>query len=116
MRIKQERCKKADDGTADDIRQKHHKLQIFISRNFDKKEIRQKILEGCDDEPHAQQIFQVVFQRIEKCGRKTVIVKNPDKIFKAYKICLSHAGIIGKSQIYHINNRNDRKYGIDHSR
>lgn len=45
---------------------------------------------------------------------KTFIVKNADEVFKTHKVRFSHTGIIGKSQIYHIQDRDDRKDRIDH--
>ena len=86
--------------------------KIIVS--VDEKEISQKILKRRNDKPHAEQIFQVVFQSVEKRRSKTFIVKNTDEVFKTHKIRFSHTCIIGKCQIYHINDRDDRKYGINH--
>ena len=85
-RVKHHCGKKAYDGGTNDVGHKNHEFIVFEKRYFKIEQISDEELEGRDNKPYAEQIFQVVFKGIPEHGGDSCIGKKSFEILDADKI------------------------------
>ena len=83
--VEQQQREEPDDRRAEHVRKERHRADIFMAGNFQIQKIRRKKLDRRNDKQNAEQIDQVVLQRIEEYAGHPLAEEQIAEILKADK-------------------------------